>query len=120
MVVEPDTIMFGAKGEDDWAFAPDVIARMDDSVEGYLILEDEDQDSDPTEADSDWPVLPGNQIIWLDDGDEAEPLAIVSADRAGLQETLEEIAEEWARGEDRVEIEIDSSGTVTAIFNVEE
>ena len=116
MDLEPDTILFGVKGEDDWAFAPDVIARMDESAEGFLILEEDDQDSDPSEADSGWPVLPGNQIIWIDDGDEAEPLAIVSADRSGSQDSLEEIAQEWARGEDAVEIAVDSSGIVTAVF----
>ncbi|HEX9697083.1 MAG TPA: hypothetical protein VGB64_12330 [Actinomycetota bacterium] len=116
MVLEPDTILFGVKGEDDWAFAPDVIARLDDSSEGFLILEDEDRDVDPSEDDEGWPIIPGNQIIWIDDGDEAEPLAIVSADRAILPDTLEEVAQEWARGEDAVEIEVDSSGTVTAVF----
>ncbi|HVL88905.1 MAG TPA: hypothetical protein VM841_01590 [Actinomycetota bacterium] len=119
MVLEPDTILFGTKGEDDWAFSPDVIARLDESSEGYLILEDEDRDVDPADDDEGWPVLPGNQIIWIDDGDEAEPLAIVSADRAGAQEALEEVAHEWARGEDAVEIEIDSSGNITAIFRDE-
>lgn len=117
MLVEPDTILFGEKGADDWAFAPDVIARLDDSP-GYMLLEEEDQDEDPTEATSDWPVISGSQIIWIQDasGDEAEPMAIVSADRAGRQETLEEAAQEWARGSEGVEINITASGEVQVIY----
>lgn len=114
--LEPDTILFGAKGEDDWAFAPDVIGRLDDAPEGYLILEEDDEDEDPIDAESDWPVLPGNQIVWIDDGNEAEPLAVVTADRAGQQDTLEEIAREWARGADGVEIEVGDTGEVHALY----
>lgn len=114
MQVEPDTILFGEKGVDDWAFAPSVIARLDDGP-GYLILEEDDEDADPAEQ-ADWPVVAGNQIVWIDDGDEAEPLALVSADRVGDQETLEEVANEWARGSDGVEIDITDSGEVRVLY----
>ncbi|GAC1408769.1 MAG: hypothetical protein NVSMB57_00520 [Actinomycetota bacterium] len=118
MDVEPDKILFGEKGVDDWSFAPDVILRMDDS-DGFLLLEDDDQDGDPSESGSDWPILPGNQIVWIDDGDEAEPIAIVSADRAGSQATLEQVAHEWARGADEAEIRITESGEVQVFYEVE-
>lgn len=116
MQVEPDRILFGEKETDDWSFAPYVIARLDDS-EGYLLLEDEDEDEDPSDATSKWPVIPGNQIIWIDDGDEAEPLAIVSADRAGKQATLEQVAHDWARDADGVEIAITASGEIQVIYD---
>ncbi|MHB8511018.1 MAG: hypothetical protein ACYDCC_02460 [Actinomycetota bacterium] len=114
-MVESDKILFGEKGVDDWCFAPDVILRLDDS-DGILILEEDDEDEDPSEAGDDMPMLPGNQIIWIDDGDEAEPLAIVSVDRAGSQATLEEVAKDWARDSEDVEIQIAESGEVLAIY----
>lgn len=120
MQIEPHLILFGDKGSDDWSFAPEVIAQLDAAPLGYLILEEEDEDQDPQDSESDWPVLPGNQIVWLDDGDEAEPLALVSADRAGHQDALEEVAREWARDDENVEIQVGSEGEVRAVYVAEE
>ncbi|MGH2830182.1 MAG: hypothetical protein ACRDJM_06840, partial [Actinomycetota bacterium] len=61
MHIEPHAILFGDKGSDDWAFAPDVVLRLDAAPEGFLILEDEDEDEDPADIEDDWPVIPGNQ-----------------------------------------------------------
>lgn len=88
-----EILRFGAAGEDDLLVDPVVLERLPYEG-GFVMLEPGDDDP----AGRPWPAVPGDRVVWAVDEreEEAEPVAVVAAERAADPLVLERIADLWA------------------------
>jgi PAS domain-containing protein len=98
-----EIVRFGEVTADDLRLSPAAEARLGAETEFTMLDVGED---DPPDAGAAWPIARGDRVAWAVDegGEEAEPIALVRADRALDYAVLEAVGMQWVKDADEITV----------------